>query len=320
MSVYIYRSTDASAPALTGWAGSLIAVLDACLVNGYGSKAPVGWTKPWSGTNLASYRSNVGSQLYVGVDDGAGTTARIRGFQTMTAAGVAAGSGAFPFPSDVQVSGGLWVIKSNAASSLARPWVLISNGKIFYLFIDLDTTDTHGTITAFGDISSYKASDSNCSILIANTTGSYANCYFPVLSNVSSTIAGHYLSQKFDGISYSISVGKVPINGWLSHDYMSGWAGFPLIQDPEPIAGGKILSPIGISEMSGSFGVPRGRLPGIWAAAHAVFGSTGDTIQGDPNTALAGKTVELFKIYNVNATLCMCLIETSDTWDLINFK
>ncbi|WP_297486902.1 MULTISPECIES: hypothetical protein [Pseudomonadota] len=41
MTVTIYSSKDASAPALTGIAGSLVAVLDACLVNGYGTKMSV---------------------------------------------------------------------------------------------------------------------------------------------------------------------------------------------------------------------------------------------------------------------------------------
>lgn len=37
MTVRVYRSTDAAAPVLTGTAGTLIALLDACLVNGYGA-------------------------------------------------------------------------------------------------------------------------------------------------------------------------------------------------------------------------------------------------------------------------------------------
>lgn len=41
----IYRSTDASAPAMTSSSGSLIDVLNACLVTGYGAKAAAGWTK-----------------------------------------------------------------------------------------------------------------------------------------------------------------------------------------------------------------------------------------------------------------------------------
>lgn len=41
----IYRSSDASAPQMTSVAGSLISVLDAVLVNGYGAKGAAGWAK-----------------------------------------------------------------------------------------------------------------------------------------------------------------------------------------------------------------------------------------------------------------------------------
>jgi hypothetical protein len=44
MTVRIYRSTDGSAPVLTGQAGKLTDLLDAILVNGYGSKTAAGWT------------------------------------------------------------------------------------------------------------------------------------------------------------------------------------------------------------------------------------------------------------------------------------
>jgi hypothetical protein len=40
----VYKSTDASAPTLDGQVGSLITVLKACLVNGYGAKSAAGWT------------------------------------------------------------------------------------------------------------------------------------------------------------------------------------------------------------------------------------------------------------------------------------
>ena len=50
MTVTVYRSTDASAPVLTGVAGAMKAVLDACLVNGYGAKAAAGWSAPFSAT------------------------------------------------------------------------------------------------------------------------------------------------------------------------------------------------------------------------------------------------------------------------------
>ena len=74
MTVIVYRWDDPSAPVLSSpSAGSLIGVLDACLVNGYGSKAAAGWTKAFSGTKLAAYRQGGGSMCYLRIDDGTGT-------------------------------------------------------------------------------------------------------------------------------------------------------------------------------------------------------------------------------------------------------
>lgn len=35
-SVRVYQSTDSGAPSLTGQTGTLVSLLDACLVNGFG--------------------------------------------------------------------------------------------------------------------------------------------------------------------------------------------------------------------------------------------------------------------------------------------
>jgi hypothetical protein len=85
--IYIYNSTDTSAPVLSGSPGTLINVLTACLVNGYGSKTAMGWTLAYSGTNLAAYKMPSGtSQMYLAVDDTsvAGTpVVRVNGFGSM---------------------------------------------------------------------------------------------------------------------------------------------------------------------------------------------------------------------------------------------
>lgn len=86
MAVKVYRSTDTSAPVLNGSVGTFINVLDACLVNGYGDKTSMGWTKEYSGTNTASYQMPSGtSQSSLNVNDNADTGvgsnyARLRGF------------------------------------------------------------------------------------------------------------------------------------------------------------------------------------------------------------------------------------------------
>ena len=62
----IYSSSDVGGPGLiTGTTGSLITVLDACLVNGYSGKSAAGWTKPL-GTlsgSISAYQQGSGSKL-----------------------------------------------------------------------------------------------------------------------------------------------------------------------------------------------------------------------------------------------------------------
>ena len=55
--VTVYRSTDTGAPQLTNTAGSLKTVLKACLVEGYGSQASLGWEMKAEDTTSAVFRS-----------------------------------------------------------------------------------------------------------------------------------------------------------------------------------------------------------------------------------------------------------------------
>ena len=75
MTMTIYKSTDPSAPALPSVNGSMINVLYQCLVTGYGSKAGAGWTRPFTGTNLAAFKQGAGgNNRYLRVFDGGFST------------------------------------------------------------------------------------------------------------------------------------------------------------------------------------------------------------------------------------------------------
>lgn len=96
MRAQFYSSTDLDAPVLDGSIGSLINLLDAILVNGYGVKEPLGWTKEFSGTNIAVYRNStsdpLSSGMYLRVDNSTGygavtssmTRCLVRGYKTMS--------------------------------------------------------------------------------------------------------------------------------------------------------------------------------------------------------------------------------------------
>ena len=138
----VYRSTDTDAPVLTGLVGSLIAVLDACLVNGYGDKAAAGWTKAFSGTNKAAYKNSFadgGSECLIRVDDaspndgGNGDGSRgayFTGYSSMS--GIDDGS---------NPTSGVYLRKSGTENSTARPWIMFADGRTFHFYV-LDTGES----------------------------------------------------------------------------------------------------------------------------------------------------------------------------------
>src|SRR5574337_1832659 len=205
--VVYFHSAMTGAPSLAGQAGTLIAVLDACLVNGFGAGtvdavvisggvatvtrsaghsfevgtvalisgatvsggsingrqrvlavtsstwtfdatgladqsatgtitaklAPAGWTKPFSGTNLAAYKGDVtGTGCLLRVDDTGGTVGRVVGYESMT--DVNTGSG--PFPTSTQISGGGSLGKSSTADATARPWMIFADDRTFYICVN----------------------------------------------------------------------------------------------------------------------------------------------------------------------------------------
>lgn len=131
MTVRFYSSNDAGAPELSGQAGSLTALLQACLVDGYGDKEPAGWTMPFSVANKAAFKMPViVAPHYLRVDDDAPSgeprNASVSGFEDMS--GIDDGSA--PFPSDSQPS--LYWRKSTTADTAARSWFMFVSERGLY--------------------------------------------------------------------------------------------------------------------------------------------------------------------------------------------
>jgi hypothetical protein len=288
-------NTSTSAPALTGQVGTLIAVLDYCLTDAtYG----VGWTKVYSATNQAAYRSPAGTnQFYLFVDDTSTTNATMRAYESMTS--ISAGTGAFP--TTAQRANALYFYKSTSADTTARSWYFISNGKIFYLV----APNTGGMI--FGDFVSYKASDAYNTVLLGNATSSASSTSIAMAStNATVSTAGGscYIPRAYTQLGSSLAsniVGDYTKSAGASY-YGNGGAAYP-----DPITGGLLLSPMWVSEPSAA--AVRGILPGFWAPLHSTSPfATGDTYTGSND--LAGKTFEVIPCGS-NAVFHF---ETSDTW------
>lgn len=133
--------------------------------------SPLGWAKPFSGTNLAAYTStDAGSYgMYLRVDDTGTTDGRVVGYEAMT--DINTGSGAFP--TATQLSGGMYAGKSYQANSTARNWILVGDERFFYLWVETDVTFA-GLMWAFGDMLSYNSADLWCATLSAQNSSQVA--------------------------------------------------------------------------------------------------------------------------------------------------
>jgi len=308
MTVRTYYSTDSGAPVYSGSVGAFNAVTKACLVDGYGSKAAAGWTQEFSGTNLSVLRPAAGNRHCLWIDDTNAQFARVRGYEAMTA--VSTGTG--PFPTDVQLSGGGYVVKSNAASSAARGWVLVADEKRFW-FISAQVADTiAGSAAAglgmfFGDIISAKSGDAFHTLLIAGNTSATAGSQVGSLATTMTAVgAAHFMPRSYTQTSGSITAGKHTDYAKTGGVVAIGTGGSAY---PDPVTGGIGIAPLFAHEPVAL--VARGVIPGAWCPTHNLPGNPGDTFQG--SGSLAGKE---FLLVDVSAagTRGRMALETSNTW------
>lgn len=276
----LYRHDDASAPVLTGEPGKLIALLDAILVNGYGTKAAAGWTKPFSGTNKAVYL-NAGTQTYVRVvDDNAsfGTLgmAELFGFDSMS--DVDTGTEQFPTPGSISGNAEQrkQITKSITTDGTARKWIALATNRSLILGIEHGTNNFSSAWLYFiGDYISFVPSDiSNFMLGCPNwntdtSPGSSSQMFLPTNYQVFD-LDGSSKTQAFLGaIKSAADDATIGVNG--------GWAGFPTAGQslsnpgssaypdaPHPVYG-RPLSDMFVTDNHAM--IVRGRLPSIMFAS-----------------------------------------------------
>lgn len=290
-----YNFAQTGAPTVAGVAGNLIAMLDACLVNGWGSQtltsltvagavgtatcpttpamivagqieiasvtggptgfallngkhkvlsvagnvvtfdatgvsngtatgtitakvAALGWTKAFSGTNKAAYKSGDAgaSQCLLRVDDSGTTVARVTGFETMSDVD----TGTNVFPTSTQQSGGLFWGKSDAASATTKQWHLVGDTRFFMLFMGTQNTvslsvNNQGACShAFGDGIPWNTADAFPCILIGSiltpvSSSGLAEDLDAPSTSITTTVVGTFMPRSYTQIGTSVAVGKV---------------------------------------------------------------------------------------------------------------
>lgn len=313
MTVRVYRSTDAGAPTMNNSPGSLIAVLDWCLVSG----APIsaGWTKEYSGTNKAVYKQGAGSNgFYLRVDDTTTYYASITGYETMSDVD----TGTKPFPRPHQTidatfaTSFFYICKSDNSNSNPREWVIVATEKLFYIYANRSSTSgvyLSAMINCFGDFESFSSTDQYNTIIIGTTQSTATSNSFPDLIQYNSAQSGHCIARAYHQHGGSIYGAKRAIQ-----TITDSTMGLGNVAYPDPVTGDLKILPVYVGDADGSiaFNPTRGRMPGLWAMIHSLPFNHGDTFSGKVGTSLEGKTFEVFRC--AGAGNAQVIIETSDTW------
>lgn len=331
------RSTMPGAPVLTRAAGSLIALLDALLVNGWGVQtatsvvvvggvatatfatdhaaarhsvvlvagvtgalaglngeqkvtavepnkikwatteadgtaagtitiemAGAGWTKPFSGTNLAAYQSAslAAHGQFLRVADTTAEYARAVGYENMTA--ISTGTGLFP--SAAQVNGGYYWGKNDETSGTnAVPWVFASDGRFFYLFAQACINSSSGaarsfTPMSFGDLVPESPSGDPYATV---ATGAANSAWW--LTGPAYVYAFHDADASVAAPRARSGVGTASRGATLAELNLDNQGGTPL-QLPNPISGAIPMGRVLYKDAPSEF--PRAAFPGLyWSAA-----------------------------------------------------
>lgn len=179
MTVRLYQSKDVGAPELSSTtAGSLVTILRACLVDGYGTRTPQGWLMPFSDlpNNVACFKpASIGDTIRV--DDGIDYRyAQCRGYATMS--DLNTGTEMYPSLGNViETSFKQW--KRGDANVLKDGWMVVAGDNWFY-FINHDDSYSYPAGFYFGAYDCVNASFANNYIIngyygSANPSVSYAD-------------------------------------------------------------------------------------------------------------------------------------------------
>ncbi len=238
MAVNYYRYDDDDAPVLSGTDGALIALFDACLIDGYSSgateKLPAGWSHPIATVgNIATYQHDSGEAIYrvcdktseetIGTAPSTARCATIRGFMSMS--DINTGTNMFPTTTQASYQG---MQKSDTLSTASRKWVLVEENGLVYFAVQCHSGGLlYGGTYAFGKFKTFKPLDGYNYMLGASdnlsTTYSTWSEWCPTNLNL-------YMARAMNGITESQKAyaqaqrwdGTTAGRGYLGTDSMSG--------------------------------------------------------------------------------------------------
>jgi hypothetical protein len=223
---------------------------------------PLGWTKEYSGTNLAAYRAPAGNRRYLRVDDTPTNNVIVLGYNTMTAIS----SGSDPFPNTTAVAAnGYRVAKPNDTNG----WIIVGDDRRFFMLSAASTT--YWSLLVFGDMPSYKSGDTDNTIIHAAGQASDAAgvpFYLTQVGNQSSTAShsattGPVLYRDYTGLGTVGALFSVHMLAGSSTSYYPAMSTTSVFTaGPSTITGGYHFGFVEILERISSANQPRFRLAG----------------------------------------------------------
>ncbi len=224
-------------------------------------RSSAGWTKVYSGTNKAAYRSNslLGTGCLLRIDDTTTTTATGTGYITMS--DIDTGTGAFFYS-----SGNGKLTKSSTANSTSRKWHLFADESCFYLAFrttDNDASPENYGCYYFGDIVSWLSTDAyHCGFISDNE---YSQIYnIQSINSTSARQLARSYTQTGNGVGFYNGSSVMVINPIGSNGMVY----------PSPVNNELVAFPIYVIESN----VIRGTMPGLWAPAHKLNNLLNGTI------------------------------------------
>ena len=269
--------------------------------------APLGWTKPFSGTDKAAYLPQAQYvQCYLRVQDDASTPtsangrwAKVRGYESMS--DVDTGEGLFP--TAAQRANGLSVVKSSSSDATARDWWLVGDGGIIYFgSIGVSSYNLYSG-HLFGDINSLKSGDAYSSAIHGFTTDTAPN--WPSdndFANVDNSSTGLYLARSYTQLGGSIAGYRQGATIWSTS------MGYNGLTYPHPPNNGLLFAEVAIAE---SADVRSFALPGLYQPLHTTPLAHLATVTDVPS--LPGRTLQAFDL-SVAIWRAQCLFDITGPW------
>lgn len=353
MTVRVYRSGDIGAPV---WhttstrqtpnqhVNGMIDVLQACLVDGYGSKPGAGWTKPFHDvTNATAYfrnddatgtgsyyrvinkdRSPMHSQFgslwgqsssyssYAAVNAYGGVTETSPGSLTFTHEDEF-GEVKAPLAYDYGTSSSYHMDRGN--------WIIVANNRTAYLFYNLwegdASPDWRWSFIAMGDFQSNVANDSGGAMLMGvdpkeTYSVNYPEYFEMRMGSDRFQSAGNYTFMrnnifKTETGKYFSLVSDPTYNGG-----QRAYLGNLYMPFPNPIDGKISICKSRMFENNGGYVYERGTLTGIWSSLHRMPFSP--LFEYDGTGDLLGKKFLVIDC-GEDANLAQVMVEISDTWE-----